>query len=1776
VAVYAGVCALLRDLPRFVGQNPTEAKTKIQGFTLTDRLSAVRLSSARGENMEKMIFAVLLAAFLCFGATKRRNWLIQVALTSAFLFALAPPRLLAQEVDMHNPIGIAGIFNGNVTTGCSYDPLSHSAHREVTDIVVPGSIGKYPLKMTRHYNSRLGPGWRGEYDWTVSLDGSKLTYPNGNVLDKRCQQPVGISDWWQTLSCDQNGCDGDFRLADGGTVHFANSVTTAIDDPYGQTTTITRTSNRMTVTEPGGRYLLFKYEGPQNFLSTVEAHGLGNATVTDWVTYSYTLTSPGGNGTSLYCLTGVTYSDGTAASYTYTQDNVQTQYKVLPLLATANDVRYTGPMRSVTYEYQPGGPHGAITKERYSPTGAVVSSITPGATLCTTFNCTMETDFTETRGDGPSRTFHYTDLTYQSNPQEPGCPEVSYPQPPSQFLKNYTDFQGRKTWLGYDGNWYVNSVTDARGTSEGDPNHTILYQRGQPPPNGIGEILSITYPSNMGTVQYAYYVNGNTYDPHYLNSITDERGNKTVHTRDPSTHKITQTDYKAADGTLLARETFAYCDQAGDPQCGNQAFGQLKTHRLKNDAYVHYRYDQRGLLIDKWEPTWNSSASDREPKTHYDYYTTSVWADRVKTVTGPPPNWAYTDGPASETYEYDKNAAGSPVPGRGLVTKITYADPVNGPYRSFGYDAYGNKLWEKNELLNRTSYAYDDYNRVTSVTRPLNGITNYTYNPTNGTGSPLSHTTNNPDTVTVRTSATTNIVTTNVYDENFRKTSATVAGAPTWFHYDPVGNQDWATDPRGTVGRTYPNGDPAYTTNTDYDNRNRKWQVREPLGRVTQFYYDDKINVTRIVRNDNTGNVTETKAYDGMNRLATDTVPKETGVDIVTRFQYYPWNVRSASLLQTVTDGESHNTTFEYDPSGLKTKMTYPDNSTQSWTYDDAHNLKSRTTVAVPPETQNFAYDNRNRKTGEWWDGLPPDAEWRFFAYDDANHLVRAMNGLGNIGSNIISDVGRSYDDAGRLTLDRQNVTGLGIKDVAYPTYDDDGRLTQMNVSGVSPAYDYTFGYDNMRRLQFIFSTGNQNALFQYSYDLASNETQRYNWQNRVAQIYAPDALNRTTSVEVKNTTTNTRLGIETYDYYTIGRLHTVTREDNKQDQFVYFLDGELKQATYGAAPTPPPSPSPTPTPTTPPGQVATPTFNPDGADYSACANSYTFNVTISTTTSGAQIRWTIDGTTPSPTNGTLINGSSGTASFTVGSNQTKTLKAIAYKTGMTPSNIHSADYTFVHECAGPNGPMAPESDGIIPYPLDTVGGRFNQAPMAPAVSTVTYDLDKAGNRRSAYGQNYSPNTINQYTSVGGNPVTNGNDHEIQVWGGFTYAYMRDQELQQISAPGLTYAVAYDALGRCVKRSVNGDPTYYIYDGDKPILEYRSNGALARNLYGIGIDEILQRYDPAVNGGQWFYFQQDHEGSVTHLTNWNNGSGQIIERYRYDAFGTPTIYAPNWTQRTTSSYNNRFLFTAREYAGAWVYEYRARVYHAALGRFMSEDPKLFDAGDYNLFRYCHNDPIDLTDPMGTSWEHIAQAIALDKLAATKELLGGGAIEIGSLRYAIGRLAHAEGLLKIAQKEFGVKEVPGARSNPHVIQYLKTTSIDPGMYNDSTAWCSAFVNWVVKQGGLKGTNSAAALSWRHWGEDAHGPVLGAIAVIDYGHGSGHVGFVAGVTTQGRILLLGGNQRDAVRYSLFGTSKIIGFRIPASLTFYNGSPVLRGLLPAPLYHDTGAALEFDGTR
>ena len=96
---------------------------------------------------------------------------------------------------------------------------------------------------------------------------------------------------------------------------------------------------------------------------------------------------------------------------------------------------------------------------------------------------------------------------------------------------------------------------------------------------------------------------------------------------------------------------------------------------------------------------------------------------------------------------------------------------------------------------------------------------------------------------------------------------------------------------------------------------------------------------------------------------------------------------------------------------------------------------------------------------------------------------------------------------------------------------------------------------------------------FQYYYDAASNEIRRHNYLSspqQLDQIYNRDELNRIWRLEVKKGATS--LGREDYGYDVMNRLVSVTREDNKQDQFGYYRDGELSGVLYGTSPTPPPS----------------------------------------------------------------------------------------------------------------------------------------------------------------------------------------------------------------------------------------------------------------------------------------------------------------------------------------------------------------------------------------------------------------------------------------------------------------------------------------------------------------------------------------------------------------------------------------------------------------------------
>ncbi len=167
---------------------------------------------------------------------------------------------------------------------------------------------------------------------------------------------------------------------------------------------------------------------------------------------------------------------------------------------------------------------------------------------------------------------------------------------------------------------------------------------------------------------------------------------------------------------------------------------------------------------------------------------------------------------------------------------------------------------------------------------------------------------------------------------------------------------------------------------------------------------------------------------------------------------------------------------------------------------------------------------------------------------------------------------------------------------------------------------------------------------------------------------------------------------------------------------------------------------------------VAAPTYNPPGARYTGGQS-----VALASTTSGASIRYTTDGSTPTSTTGTLY-------AAPVSIPATATLKAIAYKSGMTDSAVTSATYTV--------GPAAPRfSPGAGSYTSAqnvtitttsggasiryTTDGSTPSATVGTVYSSPVSIASTATLKAVAYqsGQSDSTVTSGTYSLSGGTPI---------------------------------------------------------------------------------------------------------------------------------------------------------------------------------------------------------------------------------------------------------------------------------------------------------------------------------------------------------------------------------------------------------------------------------------
>ncbi len=135
-------------------------------------------------------------------------------------------------------------------------------------------------------------------------------------------------------------------------------------------------------------------------------------------------------------------------------------------------------------------------------------------------------------------------------------------------------------------------------------------------------------------------------------------------------------------------------------------------------------------------------------------------------------------------------------------------------------------------------------------------------------------------------------------------------------------------------------------------------------------------------------------------------------------------------------------------------------------------------------------------------------------------------------------------------------------------------------------------------------------------------------------------------------------------------------------------------------------------------------------------------------------------------------------------------------------------------------------------------------------------------------------------------------------------------------------------------------------------------------------------------------------------------------------------------------------------------------------------------------------------------------------------------------------------LDVGLKDVGLREVPGKATAPRIAGWLM--SLKAWWLDDETPWCGVAVAAWMREANVTALplHWYRARGWLDWGIALDRPVRGCVVVCERG-ASGHVGLVTGYDAAGKLLVLGGNQGNAVNVSAFETSRVLGYRWPYTL-------------------------------
>lgn len=777
--------------------------------------------------------------------------------------------------------------------------------------------------------------------------------------------------------------------------------------------------------------------------------------------------------------------------------------------------------------------------------------------------------------------------------------------------------------------------------------------------------------------------------------------------------------------------------------------------------------------------------------------------------------------------------------------------------------------------------------------------------------------------------------------------------------YDPENFLTTQTDRNGNVSEYL------------YDQNGNVLEIRNPLGGVRKFAYDDQNNPyleTRIT--DENGNATS-YTYDTKGNMLTKTdaddntttftygnfgniTSIEDPLGRLTRLHYdnaenlteliNPLGLSriftrdSQGRITTDTDSNGHVTTFDYAGGcscGKPGKITYPDGAVRTFEYN-RFGQETKSVDETGAETV-FEYDHLGRKISE----TDHEGNKNISTYN-AHLLVSKTDPLNRTTT-------FEYDGADNLIKQTDALGG-----VTQFTYDANGNRTSVT----DPVNNKTtFVYDELNRLiKRIDPLGN---ITTYAFDTVGNKTEQVDRNGRKI-IFGYDQLNRLTredwyagdsvirSIGMTYDNAGNQLSVSDADSSYAFTYNTLSRVEEVDNQGTTGIPRIILGYQYDNN-----------------GNLIS-TEDNLGTRVASAYNSRNFQTRR--TWSGSTIdtarvdyRYNERGDRIRVDKYRDLNGNLSAGFSTFGVNPIGLVSNITHFNSTASSIV---EYAYGYDAArqlineshhGQTSSYAYDQTGQL------IGANHS------ALDDESYRYDANGNRTSSHrhGSGYVTGPNNQLLSDGDFDYAYDNEGNLVLktargTGNITsYTYDHRNRLTNVveKTSGGTIIThvefGYDVLNRRIKKSVNGDAVYTAYNFENAWTDFDAGGqVLANYFFGDRIDENIARYRPG-DGLSWY--QTDKLGTIRDLS---GSSGNVTSHVDYDSFG-------NVLGVTDSTVIDRYRFTGREFDEEMgLYNNRARYYESKVGRFFLQDPLEFDGMDINLYRYIGNNPLNFKDPFG--------------------------------------------------------------------------------------------------------------------------------------------------------------------------------------------------------------------